>query len=110
MRGEIINEHQRLSSEDQKAFRRWLSALSIVGLSLAFSTVPSSAQEFTVCEVEYIEDCHHAVDTHIPCGTIEEAAEALCQRAGRSGENVHYKIDDSEDGACGAAVWRVSCS
>ena len=31
MRGEIINEHRKLNLEDQKAFRRWLWANTIVG-------------------------------------------------------------------------------
>jgi len=34
MRGEIINEYQRLNSEDQKAFRRWLWANAVVGAIL----------------------------------------------------------------------------
>jgi hypothetical protein len=36
MRGEHINEYQKLNSEDQKAFRRWLWANAvIVAISLA---------------------------------------------------------------------------
>jgi hypothetical protein len=31
MRGEVINEYQKLNSEDQKAFRRWLWANAVVG-------------------------------------------------------------------------------
>jgi hypothetical protein len=31
MRGEMINEYQKLNSEDQKAFRRWLWANAVVG-------------------------------------------------------------------------------
>jgi hypothetical protein len=34
MRGEIINEYQRLNSEDQKAFRRWLWANAVIGAIL----------------------------------------------------------------------------
>jgi hypothetical protein len=34
MRGEIINEYQRLNSENQKAFRRWLWANTVVGAIL----------------------------------------------------------------------------
>ena len=34
MRGEFINEYQRLNSEDQKAFRRWLWANAVVGAIL----------------------------------------------------------------------------
>jgi hypothetical protein len=34
MRGEIINEYQRLNSKDQKAFRRWLWANTVVGAIL----------------------------------------------------------------------------
>ena len=34
MRGEIINEYQRLNSEDQKTFRRWLWANTVVGAIL----------------------------------------------------------------------------
>ena len=34
MRGEMINEYQKLNSEDQKAFRRWLWANAVVGAIL----------------------------------------------------------------------------
>jgi hypothetical protein len=34
MRGEIINEYRKLNSEDQKAFRRWLWANTVVGAIL----------------------------------------------------------------------------
>ena len=34
MRGEIIYEYQRLNSKDQKAFRRWLWANTVVGAIL----------------------------------------------------------------------------
>ena len=34
MRGEIINEYQKLNSEDQKTFRRWLWANTVVGAIL----------------------------------------------------------------------------
>ena len=34
MRGEIVNEYQRLNSEDQKTFRRWLWANTVVGAIL----------------------------------------------------------------------------
>jgi hypothetical protein len=34
MRGEFINEYQKLNSEDQKAFRRWLWANTVVGAIL----------------------------------------------------------------------------
>src|SRR5215510_7740130 len=34
MRGEFINEYQKLNSEDQKAFRRWLWANAVVGAIL----------------------------------------------------------------------------
>ena len=34
MRGEYINEYQKLNSEDQKAFRRWLWANAVVGAIL----------------------------------------------------------------------------
>ena len=34
MRGEIINEYQKLNSEDQKTFRRWLWANAVVGAIL----------------------------------------------------------------------------
>jgi hypothetical protein len=34
MRREIINEYQRLNSEDQKTFRRWLWANTVVGAIL----------------------------------------------------------------------------
>ena len=34
MRGEFINEYQKLNSEDQKTFRRWLWANTVVGVIL----------------------------------------------------------------------------
>ena len=34
MRGEIINEYQKLNSEDQKAFQRFLWANAVVGVIL----------------------------------------------------------------------------
>ena len=34
MRREIINEYQKLNSEDQKTFRRWLWANAVVGAIL----------------------------------------------------------------------------
>ena len=34
MRGEFIFEYQKLNSEDQKAFRRWLWANAVVGAIL----------------------------------------------------------------------------
>ena len=34
MRGEFINEYQRLNSEDQKTFRRWLWANTVIGAIL----------------------------------------------------------------------------
>ena len=34
MRREIINEYQRLNSEDQKTFRRWLWANTVAGAIL----------------------------------------------------------------------------
>jgi len=34
MRGEFINEYQKLNSEDQKTFRRWLWANTVVGAIL----------------------------------------------------------------------------
>jgi hypothetical protein len=34
MRGEIINQYQKLNSEDQKTFRRWLWANTVVGAIL----------------------------------------------------------------------------
>ena len=34
MRGEMINEYQKLNSEDQKTFRRWLWTNAVVGATL----------------------------------------------------------------------------
>ena len=34
MRGETINEYRKLNSEDQKEFRRWLWANTVVGAIL----------------------------------------------------------------------------
>jgi hypothetical protein len=56
MRGEIINEYQRLNPEDQKAFHRWLWANAVVGaisltgliaLASKFAGVVASADERT---------------------------------------------------------------
>jgi hypothetical protein len=54
MRGEIINEYQRLNSEDQKAFRRWLWANAVIGailltglIALAFK-FPGDESEATI--------------------------------------------------------------
>jgi hypothetical protein len=85
------------------------AAIFMVGLSLAFSSMPSFAQEFTVCEAQYIDDCHHQVDTHTPCGTIADTAESLCLAAGRNGQYNLIKLDDIEGSGCGAAIFRVTC-
>ena len=34
MRGEMINEYQKLNSEDQKTFRRWVWVNAVVGAIL----------------------------------------------------------------------------
>jgi hypothetical protein len=34
MRGEMVNRYQKLNSEDQKTFRRWLWANTVVGAIL----------------------------------------------------------------------------
>jgi hypothetical protein len=34
MRGEFINEYQKLDSEDQKVFRRWLWVNAVIGAIL----------------------------------------------------------------------------
>ena len=39
MRGEIIYEYQKLNSEDQKAFRRWLWANTVVGAILLMGMI-----------------------------------------------------------------------
>jgi len=52
MRGEMINQYEKLNSEDQKVFRRWLWANAVVGailltgliaLALKFSGAESAA-------------------------------------------------------------------
>jgi hypothetical protein len=44
MRGEIINEYQRLNSEDQKTFRRWLWANTVVGAILLVGLIALALQ------------------------------------------------------------------
>ena len=47
MRGEMINEYQKLNSEDQKTYRRWLwinavvQAILLAGLIVLVSKFPS---------------------------------------------------------------------
>jgi len=59
MRGEIINEYERLNSKDQKAFHRWLwvntvvGAILLTGLIVLTSKFPgdesgSTAQDATI--------------------------------------------------------------
>jgi len=53
MRGEISNEYQRLNSEDQKEFRRWLwantvaGAILLAGLITLASKLPGDGSEAT---------------------------------------------------------------
>jgi hypothetical protein len=52
MRGEFINEYQKLNSEDQKTFRRWLWANTVVGAILlagliALASFPGKESETT---------------------------------------------------------------
>ena len=53
MRGEIINEYQKLNSEDQKAFRRFLwiyavyGAMFLTGLIALALNVPGDKSETT---------------------------------------------------------------
>src|SRR5215468_8587279 len=44
MRGEIINEYQRLNSKDKKAFRRWLWANAVVGAILLTGLIAIALQ------------------------------------------------------------------
>ena len=44
MHGEIINEYQKLNSEDQKAFRRWLWANAVVGAILLTGLIALALQ------------------------------------------------------------------
>ena len=44
MRGEIINEYQKLNAENQKAFRRWLWANAVVGAILLTGLIPVALQ------------------------------------------------------------------
>ena len=54
MRGEFINEYQKLNSEDQKAFRRWLWANAVVlailltGLIVLVSKFPGDESGATI--------------------------------------------------------------
>ena len=54
MRGEFINEYEKLNSEDQKTFRRWLWVNAVVGailltglIALAFK-FPGDESEATI--------------------------------------------------------------
>ena len=52
MRGEFINEYQKLNSEDQKTFRRWLWTNTVVGAILltgliALASFPGKESEAT---------------------------------------------------------------
>jgi hypothetical protein len=52
MRGEFINEYQKLNSEDQKTFRRWLWVNAVVGAILlagliALASFPGKESEAT---------------------------------------------------------------
>jgi hypothetical protein len=52
MRGEIINEYQKLNLENQKAFRAWLSANAVIGAILlagliALASFPGKESEAT---------------------------------------------------------------
>jgi hypothetical protein len=53
MRGEIVYDYQKLNSEDQKAFRRFLwtnaavGAILVAGLIVLASKVPSGESEAT---------------------------------------------------------------
>jgi hypothetical protein len=52
MRGEMINEYQKLNSEDQKAFRAWLWVNAVVGAILlagliAVASFPSNESQAT---------------------------------------------------------------
>jgi hypothetical protein len=44
MRGEIINEYQKLNAENQKAFRRWLWANAVVGAILLTGLIAVALQ------------------------------------------------------------------
>ena len=44
MRGEFINEYQKLNSEDQKTFRRWLWANTVVGAILLTGLIALALQ------------------------------------------------------------------
>jgi hypothetical protein len=44
MRGEFINEYQKLNSEDQKTLRRWLWANAVVGAILLTGLIAVALQ------------------------------------------------------------------
>ena len=46
MRAEIISEYQKLNSEDQKTFRRWLWANTVVGAMLMAGLIALTASKF----------------------------------------------------------------
>jgi hypothetical protein len=44
MRGEMVNEYQKLNSEDQKTFRRWLWSNTVVGAILLAGLIALALQ------------------------------------------------------------------
>jgi hypothetical protein len=49
MRGEFINEYQKLNSEDQKTFRRWLWANTVVGAILLTGLIALASVKSESC-------------------------------------------------------------
>jgi hypothetical protein len=64
MRGEIINEYQKLNSADQKAFRRWLWVNAGVGAILLTGLIALALQgdEFR----GYRAECYNAYASQTP--------------------------------------------
>jgi hypothetical protein len=78
MRGEFINEYQRLNSEDQKAFRRWLWANAVVGAILLTGLI-ALASKFPGDESGgYHSECNNAYASQTPRMMGAFSARATC--------------------------------
>jgi hypothetical protein len=80
MRGEIITEYQKLNSEDQKTFRRWLWANTVVGAILlagliAIASFPGKESEATAQNA--------AKDTQAQAKLLPERASVPERQSGR---------------------------
>jgi hypothetical protein len=77
MRGEIINEYQRLNSKDQKAFRRFLWANTVVGAILltgliVLASFPGGDHARTSAPILSVESGAHSHDHTDGCTGIRD--------------------------------------